>query len=104
MTLLYCGRSCRIIRQRGDENPIADVLKSETILVTGSDTTECHPIFANYVKEAVLRKGAKLIVADPRRIDLVDYAAIWLRHKPGADVAWINGFMHIIIRENLAGI
>lgn len=82
-------------------NPIADLLKSEVILVTGSNTTENHPIFANYIKEAVLKKGAKLIVADPRKIDLVDYATIWLRQKPGTDVAWINGLIHIILREKL---
>jgi formate dehydrogenase alpha subunit len=82
-------------------NPIADILKSEAVLVTGSNTTENHPIFANYIKEAVLRKGTKLIVVDSRKIDLVDYANIWLRPKPGTDVAWINGLMHIIIKENL---
>jgi formate dehydrogenase alpha subunit len=82
-------------------NPIADVLKSEVILVTGSNTTENHPIYANYIKEAVFRKGAKLIVADPRRIDLVDYATIWIKQKPGTDIAWLNGFIHLILRENL---
>ena len=82
-------------------NPIADLLKSEVILVTGSNTTENHPIFANYIKEALLKKGAQLIVVDPRKIDLVDYASIWLRPKPGTDVAWINGLLHIIIKENL---
>jgi formate dehydrogenase alpha subunit len=82
-------------------NPIADVLKSETILVTGSNTTDNHPIFANYVKEAVFRKGASLIVADPRRIDLVEYAHLWLRQKPGTDIAWIKGLIHIILKENL---
>lgn len=82
-------------------NPIADVLKSETILVTGSNTTDNHPIFANYIKEAVFRKGANLIVVDPRRIDLVDCAHIWLRQRPGTDIAWINGLIHIILQENL---
>ncbi len=82
-------------------NPIADLLKSAAILVTGSNTTENHPIFANYIKEAVLKKGAKLIVVDPRKIDLVDYATIWLRPKPGTNVAWINGLIHLIIREKL---
>ncbi len=70
-------------------------------MVTGSNTTENHPIFANYIKEAIFRKGAKLIVVDPRKIDLVDYASIWLRPKPGTDVVWINGLMHIIIKEGL---
>ncbi len=82
-------------------NAIEDVLSAEAILVTGSNTTENHPIFANYIIEAVLKHGAKLIVVDPRRIDLVDYAHIWLQQKPGTDVAWINGFMHIILKENL---
>lgn len=82
-------------------NPIKDVLKAETILVTGTNTTENHPIFANYIKEAVLKRGAKLLVIDPRRIGLVDFADLWLQPKPGTDVAWINGMMHIIVKENL---
>ncbi|MBM4314884.1 MAG: formate dehydrogenase subunit alpha [Deltaproteobacteria bacterium] len=82
-------------------NAIADVLKSETILVTGSNTTENHPIYANYIKEAVFRKGANLIVADPRRIDLVDYAHLWLAQRPGTDIAWINGLIHVILKEKL---
>ena len=80
-------------------NPISDVLKAEVILATGTNTDENHPIIANYVKEAVTRNGVKLLVIDPRRISLVDHAAMWLRPKPGTDVAWINGLMHIIIKE-----
>ncbi|MCK5915817.1 MAG: molybdopterin-dependent oxidoreductase, partial [Deltaproteobacteria bacterium] len=83
-------------------NPIADVLKSETVLVTGTNTTENHPIFANYLKEAVLKHGTKILVIDPRRIDLVDYAELYLQPKPGTDIAWINGIMHIIIKEGWA--
>jgi predicted molibdopterin-dependent oxidoreductase YjgC len=82
-------------------NPIRDVLKAQVILVTGTNTTESNPIFANYIKEAVFRNGAKLIVVDPRRIDLVNSASIWLRPRPGTDVAWINGMMHIIIKEGM---
>ncbi len=80
-------------------NPIKDVLRAKAILAIGTNTTENHPIFANYVKEAVLKKGTKLIVADPRRIALVDYADLWLRHRPGTDVALINGLMHIILHK-----
>jgi len=80
-------------------NPIPDLFKSEVILTTGTNTTENHPIIANYIKDAVANKGAKLLVIDPRRISLVDYAALWLRPKPGTDVCWINGLMHIIINE-----
>jgi formate dehydrogenase major subunit len=82
-------------------NPISDVLKAEVILATGTNTDENHPIIANYVKEAVMKKGAKLLVIDPRRISLVNFATMWLCPKPGTDVAWINGLMHIMIKEEL---
>ncbi len=82
-------------------NPISDILKAEVILTTGTNTDENHPIIANYVKEAVTRNGAKLLVIDPRRISLVDHATLWLRPRPGTDVAWINGLMHIILKEGL---
>ncbi len=83
-------------------NSIEDMtLKAEVILVTGSNTSECHPIIANYIREAVMKNGAKLIVVDPKRIDLVDYAEIWLQPKPGNNVAWINGFINVIINNNL---
>jgi len=80
-------------------NPISDVLKAEVILITGTNTTDNHPIIANYIYEAISKNGAKLIVADPRRIDLVDHAELWLQQRSGSDVAWINGLMHIIIKE-----
>ena len=82
-------------------NPIGDIEKAKVILVTGSNTTENHPVLSSYVKRAVTLKGAKLIVVDPRRIDLVRFATLWLRPKLGTDVAWINGMLHVIIREGL---
>ncbi len=82
-------------------NPIGDIEKSEVILVTGSNTTENHPVLSSYVKRAVTQKGAKLIVVDPRRIPLVNFANLWLRQNLGTDVAWINGMMHVIIKEGL---
>jgi formate dehydrogenase major subunit len=82
-------------------NPIGDVEKAQVILVTGSNTTENHPVLSSYVKRAVTQKGAKLIVVDPRRISLVNFANLWLRQKLGTDVAWINGMMHVIIEEKL---
>ncbi|MFO7984253.1 MAG: formate dehydrogenase subunit alpha [Desulfatiglandaceae bacterium] len=81
-------------------NPIRDVLRSRVILVTGSNMTENHPIFANYVIEAVLKHGARLMVVDPRRICLTRLAEIWLQPRVGTNIAWINGLMHIILREN----
>jgi len=82
-------------------NPIGDIEKADVILITGSNTTENHPVLSSYVKRAVTQKGAKLIVVDPRRIPIVDFAAVWLRQKLGTDVAWINGMMHVIIKEKL---
>jgi formate dehydrogenase alpha subunit len=82
-------------------NPLQDVLKSKVILITGTNTTANHPIIANYIYEAVQKHGAKLIVVDPRKIKLVDVCHMWLRPKLGTDVAWINGLMHVIIKENL---
>jgi formate dehydrogenase alpha subunit len=70
------------------------------ILITGSNTTESHPIIARRVKRAV-RKGAKLIVVDPRETTITNFATLWLRQNPGTDVAWLNGVMHIIIEEGL---
>jgi len=82
-------------------NPIGDIEKANVILITGSNTTENHPVLSSYVKRAVTQKGAKLIVVDPRRIPIVDFAALWVRQKLGTDVAWINGMMHVIIKEKL---
>jgi formate dehydrogenase alpha subunit len=82
-------------------NSISDIEGADVIMVTGSNTTEMHPIIANCVKRAVRQRGARLIVVDPRRIDLVFYADVWLNPRPGTDIAWINGMMHVILREGL---
>lgn len=82
-------------------NPIEDIEQAEVILITGSNTTENHPVLSTYVKRAVTRKGAKLIVVDPRRVTIAKYANLYLRPLPGTDIAWINGFMHVIIKEGL---
>ena len=82
-------------------NPACDLLQSRVILVAGSDTAGNHPIYSNYIVESVLKHGARLIVVDPRRISLVEFADLWLQPLPGTDVAWINSLMQIIISENL---
>jgi len=78
-------------------NSIEEIKNGDCILVIGSNTTENHPVIALEVKAAVRQKGAKLIVADPRKIELVDYAHLWLCQKPGTDVALINGMLQVII-------
>ncbi|MFA5562766.1 MAG: formate dehydrogenase subunit alpha [Candidatus Caldatribacteriota bacterium] len=82
-------------------NSIKELANASVIYVTGSNTTENHPIIALEIKKAVTKNGAKLIVADPREIELTKYATLWLRHKPGTDVALFNGLMNVIINEGL---
>jgi formate dehydrogenase alpha subunit len=82
-------------------NSIAEIERAKTILVTGSNTTEMHPVISTFIKRAVRQRGAQLILVDPRRIALQRYATNWLRPKPGTDVAWINGLMHVILEEGL---
>ena len=82
-------------------NTIADIEQADVILVTGSNTTENHPVLSNIVKRSVKFKNAKLIVVDPRRIKLAHIAYQWLRPNPGTDVAWINGLIHVIIKQGL---
>ena len=71
-------------------NSIADIIQSKAMLVIGSNTTEQHPVISLQIKQAV-RRGAQLIVADPRRIELVDFAALHLQHEAGTDLALLNG-------------
>jgi formate dehydrogenase alpha subunit len=80
-------------------NPIGEIRNADCIFVIGSNTSENHPVIALQVKAAVRQKKARLIVADPRRIDLVDYADLWLQQKPGTDVALINGMLNVILSQ-----
>jgi formate dehydrogenase alpha subunit len=82
-------------------NSIGEISDASAIYLTGSNTTENHPIIALEIKKAVTKNGAKLIVADPREIELTKYATLWLRQKPGTDVALFNGLMNVIISEGL---
>jgi len=82
-------------------NSIDDLTESDCFLITGSNTTENHPVIGTFVKRAIAQKGAKLILADPRNIDLARFATVWLRQKPGTDIAWINCLLNIIICEGL---
>ena len=81
-------------------NSIRDITESSRcIFIIGSNTTEQHPVIGIKIRRAKRLHGAKLIVADPRRIDIATYADLHLRHKPGTDLALLNGLMHIILRE-----
>lgn len=82
-------------------NTAAEVIQNDVFIVTGSNTAENHPIIALQMKAAVRKHGAKLIVVDPRRVEMVDYAALWLPEKPGSDVAIFSAMAHVILKENL---
>jgi formate dehydrogenase alpha subunit len=82
-------------------NPINDIGNAACIFVIGSNTTEAHPVLALEIIKAV-HNGAKLIVADPRKIDLCRHADIWLGHHPGSDIPLLMGMMRIILDEGLA--
>ena len=81
-------------------NSIEEILNNDVIFVIGSNTTENHPVIGTFMKQAI-RRGAKLIVADPRRIELADYADVFLQLKPGTNIALLNGMMNVIIEEEL---
>jgi predicted molibdopterin-dependent oxidoreductase YjgC len=81
-------------------NTIDDIAGASAILVTGSNPTENHPVIGYRIRQAV-RHGAKLIVAEPRRIPLTNIADVHLQFKPGTDIALFNSLVHVIIREGL---
>jgi formate dehydrogenase alpha subunit len=81
-------------------NCISDFKNADVILVVGSNPTEAHPIAGLALKDAA-RKGTKIIVIDPRRIGLAEYAHTWLRINPGTNVAFVNGVMSVILKEGM---
>ena len=106
----HCARLChastvaglsRAFGSGAMTNSIREFEKSDVILITGSNTTENHPVIGNLLKYVAKYNGVKLIVVDPREIELTKYAAIWLRQRGGTDVVWINGLMNVIIQEGL---
>lgn len=82
-------------------NTAAQVLQNDVFIVTGSNTSENHPIIALRMKEAVQKRGAKLIVIDPRRVEMVDFADLWLPLKPGTNVPVFTAMAQVIVEENL---
>ncbi len=82
-------------------NSFKDLEEADAILIIGSNTSEAHPIGALHIKQA-LRRGAKLIVIDPRTIDMARRADVHLRLLSGTNVAVINGIMNVILEEGLA--
>jgi len=81
-------------------NSMDDVVEhAQAMLIIGSNTTEQHPVLGTKIRQAVLRRQMKLVVADPRKIDIAEFAVLHLRHRPGTDIALLNGLMHIILEK-----
>ena len=82
-------------------NPVKDVEHAEVIFLIGANPTVNHPVAATWMKNAA-KRGAKLIVCDPRRTELARYATHFLQFKPDSDVAMINAMLNVIVTEGLA--
>lgn len=106
----HCTRLCHaasvvaLLKSLGTtamSNTAAEVQYNDVFIVTGSNTTENHPIIALHMKEAIQKHGAKLIVIDPRRIELCDQATLFLPLQPGTNVAVFSAMAHVIVNEGL---
>jgi len=105
----HCARLCHaptvagLVQSFGSgamTNSFGEFRDAGCIFAIGTNTTEAHPIIALELKRAV-DNGARLIVANPREIDLVRWSYLWLRHNPGSDVALLMGMMRVIVDEGL---
>jgi formate dehydrogenase alpha subunit len=81
-------------------NSIREIEGMEIIFIIGSNTKETHPVIANRMIKAY-RKGARIIVADPRTVPMVKFAEVFLKLRPGTDIALLNGMAHVIVKEGL---
>jgi formate dehydrogenase alpha subunit len=106
----HCARLCHapsvagLLQSFGSgamTNSINEFRNSRCMLAIGTNTTEAHPIISQEIKRAV-DNGAKLIVANPREIDMVRWSYLWLQHRPGTDVPLLMGMMKVIVDEGLA--
>lgn len=106
----HCARLCHAASVAGLQiaigssamsNSIAEMKDLDVFIVTGSNTSETHPVISTFLREAVVRNGAKLIVVDPRGIEMTQFASIWLRQEPGTDVAVFQAMAQVIVEEKL---
>ncbi|EGW40473.1 formate dehydrogenase subunit alpha [Desulfosporosinus sp. OT] len=101
----HCARVCHAPTVAGlavsfgsgaSTNSFEEIPDAQVMFVIGANPTEAHPVVGTKMKQA-LAKGAKLIVVDPRQIELAESSDLWLRLRPGTDVALLNGIMNIIL-------
>ena len=81
-------------------NSLNDLEQTKLLMLIGANPTEGHPVTGARIKRAI-RRGAKLIVVDPRRIELCRYATLHLQLKPGTNVALFNGLANVVVTEGL---
>jgi formate dehydrogenase alpha subunit len=107
----HCTRLCHspsveaMLMQLGSgatSNSYEDYDNASCLMVVGTDTSSNHPVIASRLRRAIDERGTRLIVVNPRRIDLCDYADYFLQAAPGTDVALFNGLARVILDEGLA--
>lgn len=106
----HCSRLCHAASVAGLQiaigssamsNSIAEMEDLEAFIVTGSNTSETHPVISTFLREAVVKNGARLIVADPRQIEMSDFAEVYLQQRPGTDVVLFQAIAQVIVKEEL---
>lgn len=106
----HCSRLCHAASVAGLQitlgssamsNSIAEMKDLDVLLVTGSNTSETHPVISTFMREAIVKNGARMIVIDPRRIEMSQFADHYLRLKPGTDVVLFQALAHVIVKEDL---
>jgi formate dehydrogenase alpha subunit len=106
----HCARLCHAASVAGLQitigssamsNSIAEMKDLDVLLVTGSNTSETHPVISTFLREAVVKNGAKLIVIDPRKIEMSQFADHYLQLNPGTDVVLFQALAHVIVKEDL---
>jgi formate dehydrogenase alpha subunit len=106
----HCARLCHAgsvsglqlaIGSSAMSNSIAEMEHLECFMVIGSNTTETHPVIATFLKQAVNKHGARLIVVDPRQTEMTRHADLWLRQRPGTDTALFSAMAHVVVAEKL---
>jgi len=105
----HCTRLCHAssvaalmegLNSNAVSNQVRDAAHAEVLFIIGANPTMNHPVAATWMKNAA-RRGAKLIVADPRRSDLARHATYYLQFNPDTDVALLNSLLHVIVEEGL---
>jgi predicted molibdopterin-dependent oxidoreductase YjgC len=106
----HCARLCHAASVTGLQiaigssamsNSIAEMKDLDVFIVTGSNTSETHPVISTFMREAVVKNNAKLIVIDPRQIEMTQFATYWLQNRAGSDVAVFQAMAYTIVMEEL---